>query len=63
MRTLYRRFLTDRSGAVAVEYTLVVAVVSVAAITAMDAIGATLIDMINQISATIQDVIARIAQG
>lgn len=56
-----RRFLSNRSGATAVEYSLVVAVVSVGAITAMDSLSATLIDLINQISDSIHSAVTHLA--
>ena len=64
MRNVIRRFTSDRSGATAVEYSLVVAIVAVSAIAGMDAFGASLIDMLDHISQTINSVInERIAQG
>ena len=64
MRNVIRRFNRDRSGATAVEYSLVVAIVAVSAIAGMDAFGASLIDMLDHIAQTINSVInERIAQG
>ena len=39
MKTLFRRFLANESGATAIEYGLIAALISVAAITAMGAVG------------------------
>ncbi len=64
MRSVFRRFTRDKSGATAVEYSLVVAIVAVSAIAGMDAFGASLIDMLDHIAQTINSVInERIAQG
>ena len=42
MTTLIRRFLTDESGATAIEYGLIAALIAVAAITALTSIGGNL---------------------
>ena len=39
MKALFQRFLRNESGATAIEYGLIAALVSVAAITAMGAVG------------------------
>ena len=39
MKALFRRFLANESGATAIEYGLIAALISVAAITAMGAVG------------------------
>jgi pilus assembly protein Flp/PilA len=39
MKTLFQRFLRDQSGATAIEYGLIAALISVAAIGAMTAVG------------------------
>ena len=64
MRNVIRRFRRDKSGATAVEYSLVVAIVAVSAIAGMDAFGGSLVDMLDHISQTINSVInERIAQS
>ena len=64
MRNVIRRFRRDKSGATAVEYSLVVAIVAVSAIVGMDAFGSSLVDMLDHISQTINSVInERIAQS
>ena len=57
MRQLIRRFLPNTSGATAVEYSLVVAIVSVSAIAGMDAFGTSLVNMIMEIAETIEGVV------
>jgi pilus assembly protein Flp/PilA len=42
MKTLFNRFVKDESGATAIEYGLIAALVAVAAITAMQTIGTNL---------------------
>ena len=39
MKTLFQRFLRDQSGATAIEYGLIAALISVAAIGAMTSVG------------------------
>ena len=50
MFTKIRQFFTDESGATAIEYGLIAALVSVAAITALQAMGNSLSDMFNSVS-------------
>ena len=50
MFTKIRKFFTDESGATAIEYGLIAALVSVAAITALQAMGNSLADMFNSVS-------------
>ena len=45
-----RKFLTDDSGATAIEYGLIAALVSVASIAALQAMGNSLSDMFNTVS-------------
>lgn len=45
-----RNFLADESGATAIEYGLIAALVSIAAITAMGALGNNLADLFNTVS-------------
>lgn len=44
------KFLEDESGATAIEYGLIAALVSVAAITALSSMGAELANMFNKVS-------------
>ncbi len=50
MFTKIRKFLSDESGATAIEYGLIAALVSVAAITALQAMGNSLSSMFNGVS-------------
>ena len=50
MLNTLRRFLKDDSGATAIEYGLIAALVSVASITALQAMGNSLSDMFNTVS-------------
>ena len=50
MFTKIRKFLSDESGATAIEYGLIAALVSVAAITALTAMGGSLAQMFNYVS-------------
>ena len=54
-RTL-RNFIADDSGATAIEYGLIAALVSVAAITALNALGGALIDVFNHVATTLDTV-------
>ena len=48
--TLFRKILKDREGATAIEYGLMAALISVAAITAMGALGNSLSNTFNLVS-------------
>ena len=50
MATTLRRFIADESGATAIEYGLIAALVAVAAIAALQAMGNSLSDMFNAVS-------------
>lgn len=50
MFTKIQKFLSDESGATAIEYGLIAALVSVAAIGALQAMGNSLGDMFNSVS-------------
>ena len=50
MVTKLRKFIEDESGATAIEYGLIAALVSVAAITALQAMGNSLSNMFNTVS-------------
>ena len=57
MFTKIRQFFTDESGATAIEYGLIAALVSVAAITALQAMGNSLSDMFNSVSNELDDAV------
>ena len=50
MKTLFQRFVKDQSGATAIEYGLIAALIAVAAITAMGAIGTKLDTTFNMVA-------------
>lgn len=50
MSTLLSRFVKDESGATAIEYGLIAALIAVAAITAMTSLGGQLSDTFQQVS-------------
>jgi pilus assembly protein Flp/PilA len=52
----FKDLLADESGATAIEYGLIAALVSVAAITAMSELGSSLSDMFFTVSNRLQDV-------
>ena len=52
---MIRRFLRDESGATAIEYGLLAALVAVAAIVAMGAMGNSLGDIFNSVASTLED--------
>ncbi len=54
MLTKLMVFLKDDSGATAIEYGLIAALVSVAAITALSAMGASLVDIFTVVSDELQ---------
>ncbi len=53
MLTILTRFLTDESGATAIEYGLIAALVSVAAIGALTALGGSLNTMFQTVSSAV----------
>jgi pilus assembly protein Flp/PilA len=55
MTKLIRKFFNDESGATAIEYGLIAALVSVAAIVALTALGTELRDIFNTVSTTLSD--------
>ena len=54
MSKIFARFVKDESGATAIEYGLIAALIAVAAITAMTAVGTQLIAKFETISSTLQ---------
>jgi pilus assembly protein Flp/PilA len=58
-----RGFVADESGATAIEYGLIAALVSVAAITALQAMGSSLNQIFGFVSTTLQDAIPEDAGG
>jgi len=50
MKTLFSRFASDESGATAIEYGLIAALIAVAAIGAMTSIGNSLNNTFNNVS-------------
>ena len=50
MYSTIKNFLQDESGATAIEYGLIAALVSVAAVTALTSVGASLSSMFEQVS-------------
>ena len=53
MTNLFARFVKDESGATAIEYGLIAALIAVAAITAMTTVGTELINKFTTISNTL----------
>lgn len=53
MTNLFTRFVKDESGATAIEYGLIAALIAVAAITAMTNVGSALIGKFTTISTTL----------
>lgn len=58
MLRMIQAFAKDESGATAIEYGLIAALVGVAAITALDALGSSLIGTFDFISTSIDDVVS-----
>ena len=56
MKTFVNRFIADESGATAIEYGLIAALIAVAAITAMQSLG-------SELSTTFQTVDSALAEG
>lgn len=61
MKTLFERFVQDESGATAIEYGLIAALISVALITGATTLGNTLNDQFQSLSDKMND--AKGAQG
>lgn len=55
MLKLFGRFFSDESGATAIEYGLIAALVSVAAILALTALGTELSNIFDSVKTTLQD--------
>ena len=55
MKNLFARFAKDESGATAIEYGLIAALIAVAAITAMTTVGTELIAKFTTISDTLKN--------
>ena len=53
MTTLLTRFIDDESGATAIEYGLIAALVSVAGITALQSLGSSLSTLFTSVSSTV----------
>ena len=58
MLTKLMRFLKDDSGATAIEYGLIAALVSVAAIAALGAMGNSLVDIFTEVSDELQTAVS-----
>ena len=58
MLKLIKRFIADESGATAIEYGLIAALVSVAAITALTAMGSSLQTIFTNVSTTLQGAVS-----
>lgn len=54
MKTLFARFIKDESGATAIEYGLIAALIAVVAIGAMTTVGTNLTARFNEIAAALQ---------
>jgi len=57
MRNIIRDLLKDESGATAIEYGLIAALVSVAAIAALTAMGSSLEQMFNKVSGELSNAV------
>ena len=58
MKSIIRDILNDESGATAIEYGLIAALVSVAAIAALTAMGSSLETMFNKVSSELSNAVA-----
>lgn len=58
MVSVIKRFVQDESGATAIEYGLIAALVSVAAIIALQSMGSSLNSLFTRVSTTLQSAIA-----
>ena len=63
MFTAFKRFIRDDEGATAIEYGLIAALVSVAAITALSAMGDSLDGLFTEVSGQIDSVVAAGGEG
>jgi pilus assembly protein Flp/PilA len=59
MRKTIGRFLRDESGATAIEYALIVALIGTGLIVALQSLGQTVTDMYANIGRALDDVVAR----
>jgi pilus assembly protein Flp/PilA len=57
MTKLFRRVIADESGATAIEYGLIAALVSVAAIVSLQTMGTSLSGMFGKVSSVLQSVV------
>ncbi|MFN2100478.1 Flp family type IVb pilin [Altererythrobacter sp. MF3-039] len=55
MKTLINRFMADESGATAIEYGLIAALIAVAAITAMQSLGSELSTTFNTVDSALSE--------
>lgn len=60
---IIKRFMKDESGATAIEYGLIAALVSVAAIVALKAMGASLSSMFTNVSTELESAVTGTAGG
>ena len=58
MYNFFKEFVKDDSGATAIEYGLIAALVSVAAVTALTSVGSSLDNMFSNVSSTLDDAVA-----
>jgi pilus assembly protein Flp/PilA len=58
MVSVIKRFVQDESGATAIEYGLIAALVSVAAILALQSLGSSLNSMFSRVSSTLGSAVA-----
>ena len=56
MTNVFARFIKDESGATAIEYGLIAALIAVAAITAMTSVGTSLIAKFTRVSSALDSV-------
>ncbi len=54
MTNVFKRFVKDESGATAIEYGLIAALIAVAAITAMSTIGTKLVSTFEEVSSKLK---------
>jgi pilus assembly protein Flp/PilA len=58
MLSIVRSFIADESGATAIEYGLIAALVSVAGITALQALGSSLQSVFNTVSSSVDQAVS-----
>ena len=63
MNDIIKRFIADETGATAIEYGLIAALVSVAAISALQAMGGSLETMFGSVSDTLDAAVAQDGDG